>query len=100
MSVTSQLFYPLIEQVCTLKVQDAKEHINTIKAGPNLDLITQSQGKGLLIKYFTVQAISESFAAAQPFPIFVTTRAVCGDCPLAMECPVLFWIFMLAPRIL
>lgn len=51
MSVTSQLFYPLIEQVCTLKVQDAKEHINTIKAGPNLDLITQSQGKGLLIKY-------------------------------------------------
>lgn len=54
MSVTSQLFYPLIEQVCTLKVQDAKEHINTIKAGPNLDLITQSQGKGLLIKYLSL----------------------------------------------
>lgn len=54
MSVMSQLFYPLIEQVCTLKVQDAKEHINKIKAGPNLDLITQSQGKGLLIKYLSL----------------------------------------------
>lgn len=83
----SQLFYPLIELVCALQVQNANEHVNKIKAGPNLSVITQSQGKGLLIKYLSLFR-SESFAAAQPFPFFVKTRAVCGDCPGATKCPI------------
>lgn len=78
-----------IELVCALQVQNANEHINKIKAGPNLDLITQSQGKGLLIKYLSLFRPPLNFLQLLSLShFFVKTRAVCGDCPVATECPI------------
>lgn len=91
MLVMSQLFYSTDRAGLCLQVQNANEHINKIQAGPNLDLITQSQGKDLLIKYLSLFRPPLNLLQLLSHSHFLW---VCGDCPVSTECPILFWIFM------
>lgn len=74
--------------------ENANEHINKIKTGPNLDLITQSQEKVFSSNIYHCSGHLWIFCSCSVFPNFCEKRAVCGDCTVATEWPILFWIFM------